>query len=96
MRRKPRLDGNHHAIAEALTQVGVSVCSLAASGGGIPDLLLGYVTKSGPKAAVAEVKSPKGKLTDDQVKWRCWWTGPFVIFRTVEDALGWYQRERQQ
>lgn len=96
MRRKPRLDTNHRAIAQALSQAGCCVCSLASSGNGIPDLLLGFVAKSGPKAAVAEVKTEKGTLTPDQVKWRCWWTGPFVIFRTVDDALSWYHIERQR
>jgi len=91
-----RVDANQQSIIEALTRLGVSVCSLAATGDGVPDLLLGYVAKSGPKAAVAEVKTEKGQLTPDQTKWRCWWIGPFVVFRSVDDARAWYQSERNK
>lgn len=96
MRRRARIDNNHRAIVQALTKAGATVCSLAPVGTGVPDLLIGVVAKSGPRAAVAEVKAEDGKLTDDQVRWRCWWIGPYVIFRSPEDALEWYQQERKK
>lgn len=94
--RRKRVDANQRAIAQALTQAGCCVLSIADAGAGAPDMVLGFVAKSGPKAAVAEVKTEAGTLTPDQVKWRCWWTGPFAIFRTVNDALAWYHAERQR
>lgn len=96
VRRRAKIDGNQREIVDALVQVGCSVSSASEVGDGFPDLVIGYLARSGPRCTVAEVKRPKGKLTDDQVRWRCKWVGPFVIFRTVDDALMWHQNAKRE
>ena len=68
MRRAAKIDANQTEIVKALRQVGASVQSLASTGKGCPDLLVGFrgvnwllEIKDGQK-----VKSAR-KLTDD--KW---------------------------
>jgi Holliday junction resolvase len=81
-RRAAKRDDNESEIIDALRKVGCSVTQL--SGEGIPDLLIGFRQQT----FLAEVKSPKGKLTDDQLKWHKAWEGRQVsVIRTVEEAL---------
>jgi len=84
MRRAAKVDSNHAEIVAALRQVGCSVQSLAAVGGGCPDLLVGR----GGKAWLLEVKAERGRMTPDQVVWFGLWGGPpVVVVRSAEDAL---------
>ena len=83
MRKRAKIDGNQAEIVEALRTVGFKVLSLAPMGNGCPDLLVcrGYDLR------LVEVKSDKGKLTEDQERFivRDGW--PVSIIRSVEDAL---------
>lgn len=88
MRRAAKVDANQDEIVKALRQVGASVQSLASTGKGCPDLLVGFrgvnwllEIKDGQK-----VKSAR-KLTDDQVVWHQTWRGRVYVVESVEQAL---------
>ena len=88
MRRAAKVDANQTEIVNALRQVGASVQSLASTGKGCPDLLVGFrgvnwllEIKDGQK-----VKSAR-KLTDDQVVWHQTWRGKVYIVESVDQAL---------
>lgn len=89
MRRAAKIDANQVEIVKALRSVGASVQSLASTGKGCPDLLVGFrgvnyllEVKDGEK-----VKS-KRKLTPDQVEWHDSWRGRVYVVENVEQALG--------
>ena len=88
MRRAAKIDANQTEIRKALRQVGASVQSLASTGKGCPDLLVGFrgvnwllEIKDGQK-----VKSAR-KLTDDQVVWHESWRGRVYIVESVDQAI---------
>ena len=88
MRRAAKVDANQTEIVNALRQVGASVQSLAATGKGVPDLLVGFrgvnwllEIKDGRK-----VKSAR-KLTEDQVVWHQTWRGRVYVVESVEQAI---------
>lgn len=88
VRRAAKIDANQVEIVKALRQVGASVQSLAATGKGCPDLLVGFrgvnflmEVKDGEK-----VKS-KRKLTPDQVEWHDSWRGRVYVVEGVDQAL---------
>lgn len=88
MRRAAKVDANQTEIVKALRSVGASVQSLASTGKGCPDLLVGFrgvnwllEIKDGQK-----VKSAR-KLTDDQVVWHESWRGKVYIVESVDQAL---------
>lgn len=81
--RFAKVDLNQKAIVDALRSIGVSVQSTAALGKGFPDL----VCAKGAMTWLIEVKGPKGKLTDDQVKFINAWRGHVHIVRTVDEAM---------
>ena len=89
-----RTDGNQAAIIDALRAEGLSVCSLAALGGGAPDLLIG----SAGQTYLAEVKNgekcPSHRmLTPDQRRWIGRWNGSAVIvLLDVSQATSWARR----
>ena len=82
MRRAAKVDANHEAIVAALRAQGWKVCSLAALGGGVPDLLAHHEYRGW---RLIEVKAGKGKLTALQENfWLKGW--PVTIVRSVDDA----------
>ena len=88
MRRAARTDANQAAIVRALEALGCTVQSLAAVGGGVPDLLIGwrgmcllFEVKDGAKPP------SERKLTPDQVLWHRDWRGQVAVVESVEDAL---------
>lgn len=88
MRKRPRIDANHRAVTEALEQVGATVYSLAACGGGCPDLLVGR----GGKVWLIEVKdgaksASRRALTPDQRRWIEWFNGEVHIVTSVQQAV---------
>jgi len=83
VRRRAKVDGNQAEIVEALRQIGCSVQSLASVGDGCPDLLVGYRGRN----VLVEVKRAKGRITEDQWRWRNGWVGQAAIVRTVTDAV---------
>lgn len=82
MRTRARTDGNHTAIVHALRATGCRVLSLASVGKGCPDLL---VLDPQGVLHLVEVKSPRGKLEDDQVVFHERW--PVHVARTAQQAV---------
>ena len=84
MRKRAKVDSNHAEVRDALVQMGYLVLSLAAVGGGVPDLLVYQPSRK--RFGLVEVKQRKGTLTPDQVKFQAdgW---PVTIVRSVDDAL---------
>ena len=89
MRRSAKVDANQNDIVSALRKAGATVQSLAATGQGVPDLLVGL----GGKTFLLEVKDgakplSARKLTPDQVVWhKAWRGGPLVVVESAEQAL---------
>lgn len=89
MRRAAKTDANHTEIVAALRKCGAVVHSLAAVGGGMPDLLVGYRGRT----ALVEIKDgnkpPSARvLTADQQRWHAGWKGGIVaIVDNVDAAL---------
>ena len=88
MRKAAKIDDNQKAIVNVLRQIGASVQSLAATGKGCPDLLVGYhginylmEVKDGDKVL------SKQKLTIDQEHWHSLWRGSVHIVKSVDEAL---------
>jgi Holliday junction resolvase len=89
MRRSAKVDANQTEIVQALRKAGATVQSLAATGCGVPDLLVGF----GGATYLLEVKDGSKplsarKLTPDQVEWHANWKGgPLVVVESAEQAL---------
>lgn len=89
MRKYARTDANQDQVVSALRAAGASVQSLAAVGGGVPDLLVGFRGET----YLLEVKDgeqppSKRQLTKDQVGWhRAWTGGPLIVVDGPESAL---------
>lgn len=88
MRRAAKVDGNHADIVAALVAHGASVQSLAASGEGVPDLLVGWRGFN----ILMEVKDGSlvpshRKLTPPQKKWHAGWKGTAHVVNSVDEAL---------
>ena len=88
MRRAARTDANQAEIVRALESLGCTVQSLAAVGGGVPDLLIGWrglnlllEVKDGDKVP------SKRRLTPMEALWHRDWRGQVVTAETVDDAL---------
>ncbi len=88
MRKAAKIDANQTSVVEALRAAGASVQSLAATGKGCPDLLVGYAginylmeVKDGNKVPSAQ------KLTIDQEHWHGVWKGAVHIVKTENEAL---------
>lgn len=83
MRRIAKIDDNHKEIADAFRAHGFSVLSLAALGGGVPDMLCsrGYVS------FLVEAKTEKGKVLDCQKKFLAKWGGRIFVIRSVDEAI---------
>lgn len=79
------VDDNQKAIIAALRKQGYSVQSLAGTGRGVPDLLVGAVNRN----ILLEVKNPQGRnrSTPYQVEWAAKWQGQMAVVRSVEEAL---------
>jgi hypothetical protein len=83
-----KIDDNQKMIVNALRIAGASVQSLAATGKGCPDLLVGYhginylmEVKDGDKML------SKQKLTIDQEHWHSLWLGSVHVVKSVDEAL---------
>lgn len=89
MRRAAKIDGNHDQVVSALRAAGARVLSLAAVGGGVPDLLVGF----GSRFYAIEIKDghlpPSArKLTPDQDEWHKHWADyPVYVVHSPEEAL---------
>ena len=92
MRRAARVDSNHGEIVAALRSVpGVSVCSLAGMGFGLPDLLVGLAGQNYLVEVKDGEKCPSHrKLTPDQRNFFLRWKGkPPVVLTSAGAAASW-------
>lgn len=90
-----KVDGNQKAIVNALQARGASVEPLSRMGGGVPDLLIGYMGIN----ILLEVKDPTAplpsnvsaldplKLNPAQREWHQEWQGQVHVVFSPEDAL---------
>ena len=88
MRRAARIDENQPDIVSALEAIGCTVDSLAAVGGGVPDLLVGYHGYN----LLIEIKNPakvpsQRKLTPAQITWHGAWAGQKAVIETADEAI---------
>lgn len=82
--RAKRVDQNQKDVVKALRNSGAYVFHLHEVGQGCPDLLVGINNQT----YLVEVKMPKGKFTDAQVKFMAKWTGsPVIRITSVEEAI---------
>lgn len=86
--RAAKVDANQAEIVKVLRACGVSVQPLHTVGGGVPDLLCGFIglnflieVKDGSKVPSAQ------KLTPDQVVWHAAWKAPVHIVNSIDAAL---------
>ena len=78
------VDANQKEIVEALRKAGCSVFVASTVGKGFPDLIVG----KGGRTVLVEIKTKKGKLTEDQVHFYENWKGSaIIIVRTIDEAL---------
>jgi Holliday junction resolvase len=82
VRQAARVDGNHAEVVDFLRGKKCSVRSLAAVGKGMPDLLVGYMGMNW----IFEVKTDKGKLTEDQEDFFYSWNGQATVVRSGQEA----------
>lgn len=84
--KRVRRDNIHSDIVAALREVGATVCDLAAVGGGVPDLLVGYRGQN----YLMEIKTPqhgtKAGTAQRQAEWHMLWRGSAHYVRSVDDA----------
>lgn len=88
MRKAARVDANQEQVVSALRGLGATVQSLAATGKGVPDLLVGYRSKN----YLLEVKDGRKppserKLTPDQEIWHEAWKGTVHVVNTPTEAV---------
>ena len=84
MRRAARVDDNHAEIVAALRAAGATVQSLAAVGGGVPDLLIGW---KGSNLLMEVKRTNKWDLTAAQAMWHFGWRGDVVVVTHAGEAL---------
>ena len=93
-RRALRIDANQPPTVNLLRSVGWSVSVTSSLGDGFPDLVC---SRKG-FTAVVELKNREGggmTLTDDEVKFRDDWQGPYVLADGPEDALSKLEAARE-
>jgi Holliday junction resolvase len=87
-----RKDANHGEVKSALERVGFVVWDTHMVGGGFPDMV---AARSGLTFLV-EIKTPTGKLNDDQVKFIARWSGRVEILTGVDDVIALVKRFVEQ
>ena len=87
--RAARIDANHEQVVLALRTAGATVQSLAATGKGVPDLLVGFQGKTLLMEIKDGRKAPsERRLTEDQLKWHgAWRGGPLAVVDSPDAAL---------
>jgi hypothetical protein len=89
MKYGAKKDANHHEVVDALKKAGAYVLDMSHVGGGFPDLIIGFCSKT----ILMEIKNPKtsyGKrgLNKNQLKWKEQWTGDtYCVVDSPEAAL---------
>ena len=88
-----RTDENQPEIVKTLRQLGLSVAVTSNTGNGFPDIVTGgpmpcpHCGKKFPQNKLVEIKTEKGKLTDDQKTFHSCWRGNLVTVYSVEQAI---------
>lgn len=88
-----RVDSNQLQVISALAGAGCVVEDLSATGGGVPDLLVGYMAQGERRFWLCEVKDGQRvksaqKLTDAQIRWHEKYAGwPVSVVDGPEAAL---------
>lgn len=85
---KGRTDGNHSDVIKALRDASIGAASIAAVGGGVPDIIAGYrdlnvllEVKDGNKPA------SERKLTKAEEDWHATWPGQRAVVNSPEEAV---------
>lgn len=91
MRRAAKVDTNQRPIVEQLRGIFGPDCvfDLSAVGQGCPDIMVGVRGVN----LLMEIKTPTGKLTDDQIIFHRTWPGQVAVVRSLADALAIIERE---
>lgn len=89
MRRAAKVDANQDKVVKALRAAGATVQSLAATGAGVPDLLVGFRNSTYLLELKDGAKPPSAReLTPDQIEWHMNWRGgPCTVVNSAEEAL---------
>ena len=88
MRKAARVDANQEQVVSALRGMGATVQSLAATGKGVPDLLVGYRSKNYLLEVKDGAKPPsERRLTPDQEIWHGAWKGTVHVVNTPTEAV---------
>ena len=83
-----RVDANQSEIVQQLRDYGATVWDLHTVGHG-PDIAVGMHGRTW----LMEIKSPSGRLTQDEIEWRDKWRGNYYVIFNVEQALEIITRE---
>lgn len=87
-RRAARTDDNHREVAQALIDIGATVCHLHAVGMGAPDMCIGFRGKNYMLEVKDGKKPPSAtKLNTMQERWHQLWQGHVAVVYSVDDAL---------
>jgi len=84
MRLIARTDANQASIVKALRDMGANVMIMSQLGGGIPDLLCGFLGTT----FLLECKVKGGKLTDAEAEFFASWRGGHAhVIHSAEEAV---------
>jgi Holliday junction resolvase len=83
MRLRGKVDANHAQIVAALRKAGIAVKSLAAVGGGLPDLLTAFRRTT----VLLEIKVPGEKPNAQQREFLETWPGHVYVVTSPEEAV---------
>ncbi len=96
MRRASKVDANQSRIVGIFRAMGCGVQSLAAVGGGVPDLLVGIKGRTVLVEVKDGTKPPSArKLTPDQVRWHGSWPDDVAVIESDEQAIDFVARLRR-
>ena len=96
--RYTRRDANQPDIVDDLRGLGFYVLDLADVGGDALDIFVcGHIGGSEWRWLAVEIKTPTGKLTDNQKQFfEMWPDAPAIVAQCTEDVLTWYAYERME
>ena len=83
MRLDAKTDANQKDIVDALRKAGATVLILSRVGQGCPDIAVGYHGHN----YFLEVKTDKGKLTQEEHEFFSTWRGSAAVVHSVDEAL---------
>lgn len=81
--RAKKVDTNHKEIIKALREIGASVFDTSSLGRGFPDIVVGWQGVN----YLVEIKTPKGKPTEQQINFFVKWLGQAVLVRSASDIF---------